>query len=317
MEKVLITGGAGFIGSNLARELSEEYEIYIVDDFSMGNIENLSGIPNLFLEKASVIDKKIMRRILTKNQFTYIFHLAAIASVADSVERPLETHLVNFQSVLNLLELVREKQTKLKRLVFSSSAAVYGDEPTLPKSEESVIRPLTPYAIDKFAAEKYVLAYSNLYGVPTSAVRFFNVYGPKQNPNSPYSGVISILLDRCQRRVKGEEINFTIFGTGNQSRDFVYVSDVVSALKVVSESNDSVGEVYNIGTGKATSLNELVKFISTITNSNIPIEYKEAREGDIPDSIADITKLRELGYKGKYDVEKGLTEYIGSYGKKS
>lgn len=172
MNNYLITGGAGFIGSTLANYLSKENSVIVIDDLSMGKEENLDDNSNLKFINGSVTDKELMEDILSSNQFDYIFHLAAIASVADSVERPVETHQINFESVLMLLELIRKYQKDLKRLVFSSSAAVYGDEPTLPKHEESVIRPLTPYAVDKFAAEQYVLDYNHLYGVKTSAVRF-------------------------------------------------------------------------------------------------------------------------------------------------
>ena len=212
--KYLITGGAGFIGSTLANYLSKENSVIVIDDLSMGKEENLIKSSKLQFINGSVTDSELMNDILSNNTFDYVFHLAAIASVADSVERPVETHQVNFESVLMLLELIRKYQKGLKRLVFSSSAAVYGDEPTLPKKEESVIRPLTPYAVDKFAAEQYVLDYNHLYGVKTSAVRFFNVYGPNQNPESPYSGVISILVDRYKKIQKGEDTQFILFGEG-------------------------------------------------------------------------------------------------------
>ncbi|MDY5177773.1 NAD-dependent epimerase/dehydratase family protein, partial [Enterococcus faecium] len=175
MLNYLITGGAGFIGSTLANYLGKENNVVVIDDLSMGKKENLDESKHITFIEGDVADKNLMEKVMKEYHFDYIFHLAAVASVADSVERPLETHRVNFDSALLLLELVRKYQSGLKRLVFSSSAAVYGDEPTLPKKEESVIRPLTPYAIDKFAAEQYVLDYCHLYDVPTSAVRFFNV----------------------------------------------------------------------------------------------------------------------------------------------
>ncbi len=231
METFLITGGAGFIGSTLANYYSKDNQVVVIDDLSMGQTENLNASENITFIEGSVTDQQLMEKVLQEYQFDYIFHLAAIASVADSVARPVETHQVNFESVLQLLELIRKYQKDLKRLVFASSAAVYGDEPTLPKQEESVIRPLTPYAVDKFASEKYVLNYCHLYDVPTSAVRFFNVYGPNQNPNSPYSGVISIVMDSYKRLLANQEVTFNIFGDGKQSRDFVFVEDVVQALE--------------------------------------------------------------------------------------
>lgn len=310
MSKYLITGGAGFIGSNLANHLLNDHQVVVIDDLSMGSLSNLNASDNLTFIEGSVTDKKLMSDILSNHQFDYIFHLAAIASVADSVERPIETNQVNFISVLQLLKLVRESQADLKRLVFASSAAVYGDEPTLPKEEESVIRPMTPYAVDKFAAEKYVLAFNNLYQVPTSAVRFFNVYGPNQNPSSPYSGVISILVDQFQKQLDTGNSQFKVFGDGEQSRDFVYVEDVIQALLLVAESAESTGEVYNVGTGIGTTLNTLIYTISDILNVTLPINYEDARMGDIPKSLANINKLKELAFEPAFDVKAGLTGYL-------
>ena len=210
---ILITGGAGFIGSSLANELLPQNKITVIDNLSMGDFNNLHETSNLTKILGDVTDKNLLVKVLEENDFDYIFHLAAIASVADSVARPYETHQVNFDSTMTLLEILRQNKKSLKRFVFSSSAAVYGDEPTLPKQEEGTIRPLTPYAIDKFASEKMTMIYNNLYDVPTSATRFFNVYGPNQNPNSPYSGFISILVDRLR-----ENTELTIFGDGEQSR---------------------------------------------------------------------------------------------------
>lgn len=310
MSNYLITGGAGFIGSNLANYLAKEHQIMVVDDLSMGKKSNLTDSENLTFIEGSVTDADLMKELLTKNEFDYIFHLAAIASVADSVARPVETHQVNFESVLLLLEMVRQTQKKLKRLVFSSSAAVYGDEPTLPKKEESVIRPLTPYAIDKFAAESYVLAYSNLYDVPCSAVRFFNVYGPNQNPKSPYSGVISILVDQYKKLQAGQETNFTMFGDGSQSRDFVYIEDVLQALLLVAESERSLGRQFNVGTGSALTLNQLISVMDESLNLKLPVDHQAERSGDIHDSLADIQRLTALGFKSKFTIAAGIDRYF-------
>lgn len=279
MEKILITGGAGFIGSTLANHLGKENVVIVVDDLSMGKVENLEMDRNITFIEGDVADSVLMEEIIRANQFDYIFHLAAVASVADSVARPVETHRVNFESVLMLLELIRKYQPNLKRIVFSSSAAVYGDEPTLPKKEESIVRPLTPYAIDKFAAEQYVLDYCYLYDVPGSAVRFFNVYGPNQNPNSPYSGVISILVDRYKKQLAGEKTSFTLYGDGSQSRDFVYIDDVIQALLLVANKEAALGEQFNVGTGKATTLLTLIQTIDQILETELALEYQPERSG--------------------------------------
>lgn len=310
--KYLVTGGAGFIGSTLVNRVSKNAEIVIVDDLSMGDLKNIEGLAERQIQfvEGSVTDTDLMKRVLSNNQFDYIFHFAAVASVADSVARPVETHQVNFESVLNLLEFCRNYQNDLKRLVFASSAAVYGDEPTLPKAEESVIRPLTPYAVDKFAAERYALNYATLYGVPTSAVRFFNVYGPNQNPASPYSGVLSILTDRYQKRLNGEEVSFTLFGDGSQTRDFVFIEDVVDALLLVAESAESLANVYNVGTGDAISLNDVIKVYRDFLKTDLPIHHEAVRSGDIPASYANIAKLKSLGYAPKYTILSGIQAYL-------
>ncbi|EOS7857375.1 NAD-dependent epimerase/dehydratase family protein [Enterococcus hirae] len=310
MEKILITGGAGFIGSTLANHLGKENVVIVVDDLSMGKVENLEMDRNITFIEGDVADSVLMEEIIRANQFDYIFHLAAVASVADSVARPVETHRVNFESVLMLLELVRKYQPNLKRIVFSSSAAVYGDEPTLPKKEESIIRPLTPYAIDKFAAEQYVLDYCHLYDVPGSAVRFFNVYGPNQNPNSPYSGVISILVDRYKKQLAGEKTSFTLYGDGSQSRDFVYIDDVIQALLLVAKKEAALGEQFNVGTGKATTLLTLIQTIDQILETELALEYQPERSGDIHDSLADISKIQSIGYLPNYDVLSGMKSYL-------
>lgn len=309
--KYLVTGGAGFIGSNLTNKLiGEGHEVIVIDDLSMGRIENFDDFSKVSFIEGSITDTKLMKKILSENNFDYIFHLAAIASVADSVERPIETHEVNYNAVLTILDLVRRHQKDLKRFVFASSAAVYGDDPELPKKETSPIKPMTQYAVDKYAAERTTLNFFHLYNVPTSAVRFFNVYGPNQNPESPYSGVISILVDRFDRYLKQEKIGFTLFGDGNQSRDFIYIDDVLNALLLIVESSKSLGQVYNVGTGTETSLNKVINVMNNIYQTKLPITNEAERTGDIKRSQAQITLLESLGFYPSNDISHGLTRLV-------
>mgnify|MGYP000104065525 CR=1 FL=1 len=309
--KYFVSGGAGFIGSTLVNRLIEEgNEVIVVDDLSMGNVNNLIDNKRLTFFKADIRDIELVREIFKNNSFSYIFHLAAVASVADSIERPFETHQVNMEATLDLLELAKETQKNLKRFVFASSAAVYGDDQVLPKSEISRIKPLSPYAIDKYSSEQYVLLYNTLYGLPTSAVRFFNVYGPNQNPSSPYSGVLSIITNHFKKIRNNEKDVFTIFGDGSQTRDFVYVEDVLQALKLVSEKEEALGEVFNVGTGAPSSINDVLGIYESEMNIKPIIQFEESRKGDIKDSVADISKLKKIGFSPNYSLDEGIAEYL-------
>ena len=304
MSKILITGGAGFIGSNLAKALvkEEDNKVVVVDDLSMGQIENLEGLDLRFIEH-DVTDKEFMHHLLREYKFDYIFFLAAVASVADSVERPLETHAINQEAVLDTLEFIHHNNLPLKRFVFTSSAAVYGNLPDMPKSETTRCQPLTPYAVDKYAAERFTIDYEGLYGVPTVAVRFFNVFGPNQNPDSPYSGVLSIITDK----LKNNE-TFNLYGDGSQTRDFVYVADVVKALRLVATKTPNA-TVYNVAQGGETSLLDLIKMYEKVSGRKLKIKYMPARNGDITKSIADISKIKSIGFKPDWSLERGLKAY--------
>ena len=308
MSKYLVTGGAGFIGSSLVERLVKDgNDVVIVDDLSMGKIENLGGVPkeHITFYKKSITDFGFMSRILITEEFDYNVLLGAVASVADSVDRPAETHSINQEANINVYETIRRHDLRVKKVLFASSAAVYGDDPVLPKKETSNILPLTPYAIDKFASERYAIVYGKLYGIPTVCTRFFNVYGPNQNPESPYSGVLSI-IQNCLKNGK----TFKLFGNGEQTRDFTYVDDVVDALLLLLSTPEAKWDVYNVATGKRTSLNSVIDSFEKATGKKLDIVYAEKRKGDIKDSFADVTKLRELGYMPKYDIESGLKKYL-------
>ena len=295
----LVTGGAGFIGSHIVERLLQDgYKVRVIDNFSTGKIENLPDVEDLQVEEGDISDfekvKKIMRGV------DYVFHEAAVASVPKTVNDPLGSQLTNYQGTLNLLEAA--KINNVKRLVFASSAAVYGDLPGLPKNESMKLAPLTPYAIDKLASEYACCAYSNLYGMETVALRYFNVFGPRQDPSSPYSGVISIFVDRLKQ--KRQPI---IYGDGEQSRDFIYASDVVEAnMKAMFTKNVS-GNVFNVATGNPATLNILLKTLSRLFDMSFQPEYKSDRTGDIKHSTADVSKAKEmLTWDSKYSLEDGL-----------
>ncbi|MBL1069570.1 GDP-mannose 4,6-dehydratase [Ligilactobacillus salivarius] len=308
MSKYLITGGAGFIGSNLVEKIvSQGDDVVVVDNLSMGKLENIIHFSKKHVSfyKEDITNFNFMEKLLVSENFDYIVLLGAVASVANSVQDPQETHLINQEANLNIYEIIRKNNLKIKKLLFASSAAVYGDEPTLPKSEESVIRPLTPYAIDKFASEKYALVYGKLYNIPTVATRFFNVYGPKQNPESQYSGVLSIIKDR----LVSDKV-FTMYGDGNQTRDFTYIDDVIEAMLILLRDPDIKWDVYNVATGKSTSLNEIIKIFEKVANKNLKIKYESKRQGDIENSQADVNKIREkVGFNTKISLEEGLRKY--------
>lgn len=307
--KVLVTGGLGFIGSHTCDHLVKSgYQVVVFDDLSMGKKQNISSYNHVEFVQGDISKEKDVEELFYKHEFIKIFHLAAVASVAESIAFPNRTNEVNFQGTLNLLSCAK-KQGNIERFVFASSAAVYGDDPVLPKKETSKIKPLSPYAVDKFASEQYVLMYSKLYGVHASAVRFFNVYGPRQNPKSQYSGVLSILLDSFGNLNSGKDVYFNLYGNGNQTRDFVYIKDVIQALEIVSNHPDAVGNVYNVGTGSSVSLNEVISIFERLGNQALPIKQLDSRQGDIEHSHSAIENLTLLGYKPKFTIERGLSAY--------
>ncbi|WP_457567687.1 NAD-dependent epimerase/dehydratase family protein [Desulfurobacterium sp.] len=305
MKRTLVTGGAGFIGSHLVEALvAQGRDVLVFDNFSTGKRENLPDSNRVQVVEGDISDKSHVERLFRKFNFDTVFHLAAVASVAKSVENPEETHRTNFDGTLYLLQ--ESVKHSVVRFIFASSAAVYGDLPELPKKETDPVKPLTPYAVDKFASERYVVNAFELYGLKTTALRFFNVFGPRQDPSSPYSGVISIFVDRVIKSLKGEDAGITIFGDGKQTRDFIFVKDVVKALLLVERSHDAVGGVFNVGTGKATSLLDLLDYLAKIAGRLPPVHFAPPRRGDIKHSVADISALRGLGFSPSFTVEEGL-----------
>nr|WP_324249954.1 NAD-dependent epimerase/dehydratase family protein [Weissella confusa] len=231
--KVLVTGGAGFIGSHVVEEYQKEgHEIVVVDDLSMGSLTNIQDMSGVTFYQESIANFEFMEKLLVTEKFDVIYLLAAIASVADTIARPYESHQINQEANLFILETIRANNLEIKKLLFASSAAVYGNLPELPKMEVSPVAPATAYAIDKYATERFVLSYAELYGIPATAVRFFNVFGPRQNPASPYSGVLSIIADTLRKNE-----TFTLMGDGRQTRDFVFVKDVVRALRILETTD--------------------------------------------------------------------------------
>ncbi|MBD1490985.1 NAD-dependent epimerase/dehydratase family protein [Weissella confusa] len=303
--KILVTGGAGFIGSHVVEEHTQQGdEVFVVDDLSMGSEQNLPKSKSVHFFHESITNNEFMADLLIKEQFDVIYLLAAIASVADTIERPYESHLVNQEANIQILEVIRVNKLQVKRVVFASSAAVYGTLPDLPKQEMGPVEPATAYAIDKYATERFVLSYAELYSIPAVAVRFFNVYGPRQNPKSPYSGVLSIVANA----LKTDSV-FQLFGDGEQTRDFVFVKDVTQALFLAERNDEMVGKVFNVATGSVRTLNEAIADLEAVSGKKITMVSKPERTGDIKHSAADITRLRSFGYEPKYTFKDGAKVY--------
>jgi len=295
--RYIVTGGAGFIGSHISEALSGEHEVVVIDDLSSGHRENLRGIDCEFVE-GSITDLPLLQEIFAGADG--VFHQAAIASVPRSVEDPLLTHAVNMTGTLNALIAARD--CGVRKVVMASSAAVYGENPELPKREEMAPDLLSPYAAQKLSDEHYATVFSRLYGLSTVCLRYFNVFGPRQDPSSPYSGVISIFAARI---LQGEPI--TIHGDGGQTRDFVYVRDVVQA-NLRAMASGAAG-IFNIARGEQTDLNTLAGIMMQASGRKVTVQHGPSRAGDIRHSLAEISRAHEvLGWKPAYDLEEGLSE---------
>lgn len=296
---VLITGGAGFIGSHLVEHmLAAGNAVRVLDNLSTGKRENLPAHTQLEFVQGDIRDRDLVFKSV--RGMDAIVHLAAVASVQASVDDPTGTHATNFDGTLLLLEAARHEH--VRRLLYASSAAVYGDNTRLPLVEDEILNPLSPYAADKLAGEYYLRFYHANFGIETTAFRFFNVFGPRQDPSSPYSGVVSIFIDRVTR---GEPV--TIFGDGQQTRDFVYVGDLVKLLMHALTRAEAVGQVINVGRGIQCSLLELLETLEKLTGKPVERRFEAARLGDIVYSCADISRLvRLLGKAPETDIATGL-----------
>jgi nucleoside-diphosphate-sugar epimerase len=297
--KFLVTGGAGFIGSHITeRLLAGGHQVRILDNFSTGKRENIPVSDAVSVIEGDVGDFNTVREWMEGIEVVY--HEAAIASVPETVGNPLGSERTNYRGTLNVLEASR--QTGVRRVIFASTAAIYGDLPELPKTENMPVRPLSPYAVDKLASEHACQVYAQLYGLETVALRYFNVFGPRQDPSSPYSGVISIFADNISR---GKQPN--IFGDGEQTRDFVYVADVVEANIRAATAPAAAGKAINVATGSTITINELLHTVCRIQGAPFDPGYLPAREGDIRHSCADIALARTLlDWAPRVDFETGL-----------
>jgi nucleoside-diphosphate-sugar epimerase len=297
----LITGGAGFVGSHIATALVDAgARVRVVDDLSTGYLKNLRHIESKidFIE-GSVGDAATLERALSDVEC--VFHEAAIPSVPRSVDRPRESHDASVNATFALLLAARDQ--KVRRVVYAASSSAYGDQPELPKREDMKPAPLSPYAVGKLVGEYYGQVFTNVYGLETVSLRYFNVFGPRQDPGSQYSGVISRFMSAL---VNGEQP--IIYGDGEQSRDFTFVSNVVNANLSAAESADAVGKVLNVANGRQVTLNELLEIMKNVTGkSTAEARYEPLRVGDVRHSLADISLARSLlGYEPRVGLEEGL-----------
>ncbi len=301
--KVVVTGGAGFIGSHLAEELvAGGYQVTILDDLSTGKEENIAPLlkrSSAEFIKGSVTDLPLLQKILRDT--LYVFHLAAIPSVPRSLADPRTSHEVNATGTLNVLLAARD--VGVSKVVYASSSSVYGDTPVLPKREDMPPNPQSPYAVTKLIGEYYCHVFNQVYALPTACLRYFNVYGPRQDPDSQYAAVIPRFL-----MMVSEGKPPVIFGDGEQTRDFTYVKDAVTASILVAQSGGN--GVFNIGTSQRSSINHLAQLITGLVGCNLKPVHDKPRPGDVRHSLADISRARKCGYQPSYTLEEGLKQTI-------
>jgi UDP-glucose 4-epimerase len=303
MAPYLVTGGAGFIGSHLAEELARRgHTVRVADSLITGKRRNLAHIPGVEFLEGDLADLSFATR--AAHGIDYVLHQAAIPSVPRSVKDPIASNRANVDATLNIL--VASRDAGVKRLVFAGSSSEYGNAPTLPKREDMPPSPLSPYALQKSMGTQYCQMFTRLYGFETVVIRYFNVFGPRQDPGSPYSGVISLFSTAL---IEGRQP--VIYGDGEQTRDFTYVANVVDGVLRASAAPDAAGEAINVACGTRISLNELLRVMNRVVGTTLQAIYKDERAGDVKDSQADITKAKTLlGYTPTVSLEAGLRHTI-------
>ena len=301
----LVTGGAGFIGSHIASALANDgARVRVLDDLSTGHRENIEEIGgDVDFIQGSVADEELLKKVLADVEL--VFHEAAIPSVPRSVEAPRQTHIASVDGTFSLLVAARERG--VRRVVYAASSSAYGDQPTLPKSEEMRPDPLSPYAVAKLVGEYYCRAFTRVYGLETVSLRYFNVFGPRQDPGSQYSGVVSRFISSLLSNERP-----VIYGDGEQSRDFTYIENVVFANLNAASAKEASGKVINVANGQRITLNQLLAELKELTGKqDVTAEYREPRVGDVRHSLADNTMARELlGYEARVDLREGLQRTI-------
>lgn len=301
----LVTGGAGFIGSHIAAALmADGARVRVLDDLSTGHRENIEEIGgDLDFVQGSVADEQLLNKIL--EDVEVVFHEAAIPSVPRSVEAPRQTHIASVDGTFSLLVAARDR--KVRRVVYAASSSAYGDQPTLPKAEQMLPDPLSPYAVAKLVGEYYCQVFTRVYGLETVSLRYFNVFGPRQDPGSQYSGVVSRFISALLSNERP-----VIYGDGEQSRDFTYIDNVVSANLKAASAREASGKVINVANGERITLNQLLAELQELTGKqDVTAEYRESRVGDVRHSLADISLAKQfLGYESKVDLREGLQRTI-------